>query len=174
MSASPSSSLPVADRPHMPEYGILAPDEGRGLLPWTWAVERLGASHNYWVATARPDGRPHMMAVWGVWLDGRFCFSTARSSVKSRNLRRNPRCVVSTESGAEAVIVEGTADPVSAGPFRSEIERAYAAKYGEGFPDDSDVWAVQPTVAFGFIEAGEDFIGAATRWRFRLSSSKPD
>lgn len=63
---------------------------------------------------------------------------------------------------------------MSPGPLRSEIERAYDAKYGEGFPDDSDVLAVRPTVAFGFIEAGEDFIGAATRWRFRLSSSKPD
>ena len=166
MRSPTSPSLPVADRPQMPEYGILPPGEGRGLLPWNWAAERLAQSHNYWLATTRPDGRAHLMAVWGVWVDGRLCFSTARSSVKARNLGRNPRCVVSTESGAEAVIVEGTADEVNDGPFRSQIEKAYTAKYGEGFPNDSHLLVVRPTVAFAFIEAGEDFVGAATRWRF--------
>ena len=45
----------------MPGYGIVGPDEGRGLLPWSWAEERLIASHDYWVATVWPDGRPHVM-----------------------------------------------------------------------------------------------------------------
>ena len=40
----------------MPDYGISSADEGEGLLPWEWAAERLSASHNYMVATTRPDG----------------------------------------------------------------------------------------------------------------------
>lgn len=32
---------PRASRPHMPDYGIKGPDERRGLLPWSWAEERL-------------------------------------------------------------------------------------------------------------------------------------
>ncbi|HEU4760074.1 MAG TPA: pyridoxamine 5'-phosphate oxidase family protein, partial [Dehalococcoidia bacterium] len=67
---------PMVSRPHMPGYGISEDDEG--LLPWAWAEERLAKSHNYWVATARPDGRPHAMPVWAVWLDDRLYFSTAR------------------------------------------------------------------------------------------------
>ncbi|MGH2627749.1 MAG: pyridoxamine 5'-phosphate oxidase family protein [Anaerolineales bacterium] len=166
MNGTASDSRPTADRPHMPDYGILPSDQGRGLLPWSWAAERLAAAHNYWFATTRPDGRPHLMAVWGVWLQDRFCFSTAGSSVKARNLRHNPRCAVSTESGAEAVIVEGTAEAVGHGPLRARIESAYVAKYGEGFPDDSDFMVVRPRVVFAFIETGEDFVGAATRWTF--------
>ena len=45
---------PTASRPYMPGYGVQGPDAGTGLLPWAWAVERLTASHDYWVATVRP------------------------------------------------------------------------------------------------------------------------
>ena len=150
----------------MPEYGILAPDEGRGLLPWSWAVERLTRAHNYWFATTRPDGQPHVMAVWGVWLDDVFYFSTGRQTRKARNLMQNPHCVVCTESAEEAVIVEGEAAPVDEPTVLSRLAEVYQAKYGESYPDDSNIYAVRPTVAFGFIEEAGEFSGAATRWRF--------
>ena len=59
---------PAADRPFMPGYGVLPATEGSGLMPWAEAERRLTASHDYWCATVRPDGRPHVMPVWGVWL----------------------------------------------------------------------------------------------------------
>jgi hypothetical protein len=52
-----SLHLSKTSRPHMPDYGILDAYEGEGLLPWDWAAERLSVSHNYMVATTRPDGR---------------------------------------------------------------------------------------------------------------------
>src|SRR4030042_4304618 len=67
-----------ASRPDMPEYGLLDAGQGRGLLPWEWAQERLEKSHNYWVATTRPDSRPHATAVWGIWWQNAFWFSTDR------------------------------------------------------------------------------------------------
>ena len=60
---------PKGSRPYMPGYGPLDAAQGTGLLPWSWAVERLERSHDYWVATIRPDGRPHVMPVWGIWLE---------------------------------------------------------------------------------------------------------
>jgi hypothetical protein len=50
----------------MPGYGIAGPEEGSGLLHWSWAAERLAAARNYWVATVWPHGRPHVMPVWGM------------------------------------------------------------------------------------------------------------
>ncbi len=59
--------------PLMPGYGISDANSGKGLLEWSWATERLMKAHNYWLATTRPDGRPHCMPVWGIWLeDGLF------------------------------------------------------------------------------------------------------
>lgn len=80
----------------MPGYGVRGADEGTGLLPWTWAEERLAGSHDYWVATAAADGRPHLMPVWGMWHDGALWFSSSTRSRKARNLRSNTRCSIST------------------------------------------------------------------------------
>lgn len=150
----------------MPEYGILPADEGRGLLPWSWAAKRLSRSHNYWFATARPDGRPHTMAVWGIWLDDVLYFSTGRRSRKARNLAENPYCSVCTERANEAVIVEGVARLVRQPARLARIARVYRAKYHMTYPADSNVYAVLPRVVFGFIESEEEFSAAATRWRF--------
>jgi PPOX class probable F420-dependent enzyme len=148
----------------MPGYGILPAEEGGGLLPWSWAEERLKAARRYWLATVCPDGRPHAMAVWAVWLDGALRFSTGGHSRKARNLARDARCVVTTESGEEAVVVEGVAERIEARADRDRMERAYADKYGSGYPSDSWLFAVRPVVVFGFIEREDEFGRTATRW----------
>jgi nitroimidazol reductase NimA-like FMN-containing flavoprotein (pyridoxamine 5'-phosphate oxidase superfamily) len=71
----------------MPGYGV--PEGAGSLKPWSWARERLEASRNYWLATVRPDSRPHLIPIWGVWLDGQFYFSTGAESRKAKNLRTN-------------------------------------------------------------------------------------
>lgn len=55
----------IVGRPIMPAgYGISAESDGR--LDWAWLDSRLETARNYWVASTRPDGRPHVMPVWGV------------------------------------------------------------------------------------------------------------
>lgn len=164
------SAEPQASRPHMPGYGIYEPTQGKGLLPWSWAVERLASSHNYWLATTQPDGSPHAMSIWGVWTDNQFYFSTGSNSRKARNLAANPRCVVTTESGTQAAIVEGTAAEIAFADLPEGVAAAYQAKYTT--PLDSQlglIFAVTPQKAFGFIESGDepdDFVSTATRWQF--------
>jgi hypothetical protein len=159
----------------MPGYGLLGPTEGRGLLPWSWAEERLRSSWNYWVSTVRADGRPHAMPVWGLWEADSFFFSTASGSRKARNLGQDPRCVVTTESAGEAVIVEGAAELESGVELLERVSRAYRAKYPLDYPPDSHVYRVWPEVAFGFVEAESEFLGAATRWEFesQVAGSSP-
>src|SRR5260370_12022207 len=95
-------------RPYMPGYGLLPAGEGTGLLPWSWAEERLKSSRNYWLVSCWPDGRPHAMPVWGMWHEGQFWFSSSKPSPKARNLTANPPCIVTTEDAANPVVVEGT------------------------------------------------------------------
>jgi Pyridoxamine 5'-phosphate oxidase len=158
---SPRHKPPKASRPQMPGYGISGAESGSGLLPWKWAEERLRKSHNYWISTTRPDGRPHVMLVWGLWLNDLFYFSTGRTSRKARNLATNPNCVVCSEVAEEAVIVEGVVEEVAdAGVIRKFVED-YDRKVD---PKTGPIFAVRPRVAFGFWEA--DFTGSATRWYF--------
>ncbi|HZM74348.1 MAG TPA: pyridoxamine 5'-phosphate oxidase family protein [Candidatus Limnocylindrales bacterium] len=159
---------PSADRPHMPGYGILPAGAGGGLLPWSWAVQRLENAHNYWVATTGRGGAPHLAAVWGLWDSGAFHFSTGGESRKARNLTADPRCVVTPENAGEAVVVEGVAHRVVDSARLDELQALYQSKYGSGFPDPegNPVFRVEPHAVFGMIEQGEDFVGRATRWRF--------
>jgi general stress protein 26 len=96
----------------MPGNGIVGPAEGRGPLPWSWAEERLTLSHNYWVATVRPDWRPHVMPVEGIRHDQSVWFASSVRSRKARNLHADPRIVVTTDNPIEPVVIEGVAEVV--------------------------------------------------------------
>lgn len=149
------------------EYGILSPRRGKGLLPWSWAAHRLTESRGHWIATTRPDGSPHVMIVWGVWLEDAFYFGTSRNSRKARNLAANPHCVVCTERADEAVILEGVAKAVSDPAVVKRFAQAYRKKYEEEIDTEQfPVYAVRPRAVFGFISAAEAWAGTATRWHF--------
>src|SRR5215468_9467293 len=166
---SRSSAAPKASRPQAPGYGF--PESSRGLLPWSWAEQRLKKSHNYWITTVRPDGSPHTMVVWGLWRDGRFLFSTGSGSRKARNLAKNQGCVVCTEQAHEAIIVEGTAEIADVAARRKMLP-VYERKYKfdmSAMKDDilsmkEPVFAVRPHAVFAMWE--KHFQSKSTRWKF--------
>jgi general stress protein 26 len=168
------SSAPLAQRPHMPGYGVDTP-EWHG-LPWSWAAERLLLGRNFWVVTASVAGQPHSMPVWGVWHDDeqRFMFSCAHSSRKARNLASNPRMAFTSDVSDECVSVQGTAALVVEPARLDEWADRYVAKYGaEVGPELGDfvrqnaIYEVSPTVAFAVIERADEFSTRATRWTFQ-------
>lgn len=154
------------DRPWMPDYG-LAPAEA-GLLPWSWAEERLLASRRFWVATAGTQGLPRLSAVWAVWVDDALWFSCGGRSRKARDLGAAGRCAVSTERADEAVTMTGTARRVEDLALLGPVTEAYVATYGDGFPDpvSNPLFAVLPEVVIGIIESDPEFTTRATRWTF--------
>ncbi|PYX88806.1 MAG: pyridoxamine 5'-phosphate oxidase [Acidobacteria bacterium] len=157
------SESPSATRPYMPGYGV--PKGRKGILPWSWAEQRLKKSHNFWITTVRPDGSPHTMVIWGLWIDGAFYFSTGQESRKAKNLACNPKCIVCTENSSEAVVVEGEARRVHDSPdlkFFARYEKKYDWDMSE--MQKEPIYAVRPRVAFGLYE--KKFQNAATRWNF--------
>lgn len=161
---------PIADRPHMPGYGTLPADEGGGLLPWSWAVEKLTASHDHWVATVDADGRPAVSVVWGVWLDDRLWFSCSRRSRKARNLERDARVTITNDTAPEPVVVEGIAERVTDLPAIERFAAASNAKYGQDLdldfydPEVNGTYAVTPVRVIALKDA--EFEGSPTRWTF--------
>lgn len=152
-------------------YGIHR--DADGLLAWGDVARQLAAARNYWVASTRPDGRPHVAPVWGVWLDDTFYFSTDRAARKSRNLARDARVVVHLESGDEAAIVEGVAREVADPGTAQRVGDAYEAKYGlrptGPEPAVSVLYGVAPEVVLAWSE--QSFPATATRWRFARGSA---
>jgi general stress protein 26 len=134
------------------------------MLPWSWAVEQLVASRNYWISTVRPDGSPHAMPAWGVSLDETVYFGTAATSRKGRNLKRDARVVVHVESGDDAVILEGQVEEIR---LDQRIADAFKAKY-DWRPDPAEsegLWLrVRPRIAWAWKES--DYPNTATRFDF--------
>ena len=172
MTEQASERAPKAQRPYMPDYGITASE--RGLLSWNWARSRLANSRHYWLASVRSDGGPHLVPVWGVWVEGAFFFSTGAGSRKAKNLQANPRFVISAEDAVQPVIVEGSAERVTDLDLLGRVAAVFSSKYGWPIEATADgvrdahgnggpVFAIHPAVAFGF---GEDLAGTATRWAF--------
>jgi hypothetical protein len=165
-----TSVEPAPSRPHMPGYGL--PEGPDGLLHWSWGEQRLEGSHNYWLATVRQDGRPHLMIVWGLWHGGVFYFSTGSLSRKARNLESNAHCVIGTEQAQEAVIVEGVAEKLRDVEKLKELLSLYERKYEYDMSTMQEdilalrepIFAVHPRVAFGLEEKAS--LQNTTRWRF--------
>src|SRR5579863_827055 len=121
---------PKPSRPYWPDFPSTSADATSGLKPWSWAVERLEKSHNYWIATSRPGGRAHLMLVWGIWWQDAFWFSTGPRTRKAKNIAADPHCVIGTEKAEEAVILEGAAQEITDRAVWKQIVEVYNAKYG--------------------------------------------
>lgn len=159
---------PQRSRPQIPDgYGI--PKSAEGMLPWQHVVDRLTLALNYWVSTTRPDGRPHVVPVWGVWVDDVLYHGGGGDTRRARNLAANPYVAIHLESGDEVVIIEGTAGKLTEENAESElltrIDDAYEAKYGmrHGTP----VWALRAHRALAWTE----YPTTATRWEFDADDS---
>lgn len=159
-------TVPAPSRPRMPKgYSIPAAQTDNDYLPWSWAEQRLERARNYWLATMRPDGRPHLMPVWGVWVSGALYFGTDRGSRKARNLLHNPALAAHVDIEDDAVILEGVAREVSDRTTLAAVDRAYLKKYKMKLtdaPGDSFFCELRPKVVFAWSE--KEFGTKATRF----------
>ncbi len=162
--ATDSKSQPKASRPFAPGYGLA--EDRDGLIPWTWVTKQMNACRTFWLATIHAsDPRPHVMPVWGVWVDDAFYFSTGRKSRKGRNLATNSACTITNDNGEEAIIVEGSAEEVKDEAALERVASAYKKKYKmDPRSMKEPIFAVRPRTVFGFIE--KTFPKSATRWKF--------
>ena len=169
--------------------------------PWTAARERLEnpqPGRTYWLTTLRPDGRPHVRPLLGLWLDGAFYFVTGETTRKGKNLAGDPRCVIaasSTTLPALDLILEGDARQVTDEARLQRVADAYGSTMGwplevrdggvfgpnapTAGPPPYAVYELTPTTVFGLpgIAGTEEGVGSAgafspTRWQFQAAAGE--
>ena len=105
------------------------------------------------LATALPDGQPHVVPVWFLWEDDAIWISSYRSTRKVIDIERNHKCAIvidieNANGGLAAVMLEGTSELVSMPPaeVRQRIERIYTKYLGsEGVLEaDPQTWLNSP------------------------------
>ena len=168
MAGKATGTGPKVSRPKFPDgYGI--PKDTKGVLPWSWVDERMAKAQNYWVSTTRPDGRPHVRPVDGVWVEGALCFGGAPTSRWMRNLDANPAITVHLGGETEVLILEGTAERVAdpkhplVAPSQKASREKYPGYFGGGEMPFAPFWMLRPSMAYAW--AMESFPKSATRWK---------
>lgn len=156
---------PTAGRPQAPPNYGFGKNSAR-MLPWSHAVERLERARYYWIATTRPDGRPHVTPLWGVWVDDALYCDGLPTTHWARNLTANPSVTVHLDNGDDVVILEGVVEDLSTDTeLGARIVEAWKAKYGRLEPDPagSGILRLRPRSARAWSsESLED----GTRWSF--------
>jgi nitroimidazol reductase NimA-like FMN-containing flavoprotein (pyridoxamine 5'-phosphate oxidase superfamily) len=162
---------------------------------WEEARDRLVApkpeefSHG-WLATVRPDGRPHLMPIIPFWIDGAFHFIAGEGTRKGRNLAANARCAIGVENRrlpSLDIVVEGRAEPVSdpeavrrlaeqlsatGWPLEARGADLYGPHTGTAGPPPYRIYRVETEHAFGLpgnykmFEFEMDELPKPTRWDF--------
>lgn len=96
-------------------------------------AERLRTAEILWLASVRPDGRPHLLPVWFLWEGATILIFSKPENQKIRNLRQNPAVTVAldaTDQGEDVTVLEGVAELID-DPDVTTVLPAYASKYAE-------------------------------------------
>ena len=148
-------------------------------LTWADARTRLADDEDCLLATSGPNGRPHVVPVLSVWLEGALFFNTGRRTRKAHNLAQNNSCAVTVPGPDVDLVLEGAAHLVRDADRLQRVADLFPTKYPWWHPfvrqaefydpadtamsDPRHVFAITPTVVFAF---GKEKGFSATRWRF--------
>jgi hypothetical protein len=155
---------------------------GNAALSWERVLAQLASPSpmtTWWLATTRPDGRPHTAGVGALWVDGTLYFTSGPDTRKSRNLAHNPHCAVSASLPELDLVLEGTATRVTDPATLTRLAAIYAAQgwpatvcdgrltapYSapSAGPPPWDLYLVTPATVVAVAKVEPH---GATRWRF--------
>ncbi|WP_117210182.1 pyridoxamine 5'-phosphate oxidase family protein [Allorhizocola rhizosphaerae] len=113
---------------------------GNAELPWSRPRDLLVSETptsdlTFFVATVRPNGRPHIAGVGALWVDDALYIVSGPGTRKSRNLAANPACSVSVRLRGIDLVMEGDAHRVT---DASTLEHVAAMYRKGGWPAEVD------------------------------------
>jgi nitroimidazol reductase NimA-like FMN-containing flavoprotein (pyridoxamine 5'-phosphate oxidase superfamily) len=97
------------------------------------------------LATASPDGRPQVVPLWFVWIDGTVFMNSTLGNVSIRNLQVNPRATGTVDDGGpyeelRGVVIEGLVEWAQDDPRLDTVKATWSTKYMNGGPVPYDRW----------------------------------
>lgn len=92
---------------------------------------RLQSDLMAWLATVRPDGRPHVVPVWFLWEGDTILILSKPGNQKIKNISNNPHVTIAlddSKTGSEPVVCDGIATLLPE-PSVAMLPPAYEEKY---------------------------------------------
>jgi hypothetical protein len=151
-------------------------------IPWSRALQALEAADpraRCFLATTRPDGRPHVAGIGPLWDHGKLYFVSGPQTRKSRNLAQNAHCSIAMALTDIDLAIEGVAERVTDDATLRRVAKRYA---DQGWPATAEagaltapfsapsagpapwnLFSLTPATVFAVLTSEP---GGATRWRF--------
>ena len=104
-------------------------------------LKALGENFDMWVATADPNGRPHLIAASGWWDGTRVVMATRGASRTARNLAQNPTVQIALGTQADAISITAHLDdsyPAADAP--REIAEGFKESAGWDPREEGEGW----------------------------------
>lgn len=133
-------NTPIIHRPKLPKGYA---DNPTSFVDWKWVAAQLTESKNYWLSAVRPNGRPHVVPRWGVFIDNEFYYDGSPETRHAQNIMENPYVSLHLESGNQVVMMEGFSKPVDKPDpvFAIKLAETIVKKYSEdGYSPKSNQW----------------------------------
>jgi nitroimidazol reductase NimA-like FMN-containing flavoprotein (pyridoxamine 5'-phosphate oxidase superfamily) len=97
------------------------------------------------LATATAGGRPHVVPLWFVWMDGTLFMNSTLSNVTVRNLEANPVATGSIDDGEvyeklRGALVQGAVERADDDPRLETVMHRWSEKYMGGNPVPYGRW----------------------------------
>ena len=142
-------------------------------IPWRKVDIWLQGYRSIWLSTTRPDGRPHCVPVWYIWLgdEKRVYIVTHYTAVKVRNIAHQPYVVLTAGNADDTIIIEGTAHLVSDTAERERVNQLWMEKYVDPH-SGTQATVVDPDARMYRVEISHIMIweygvmGTRTDWHF--------
>ncbi|MCP4423147.1 MAG: hypothetical protein GY803_01510 [Chloroflexi bacterium] len=130
---------------------------------WRAIDARLGREMTIWMATARGDGRPHLIPIWFVWLDDKIYIATGDETQKFTNMRFNQNVALSLPDTESVVLIEGEAHVADRQTVDALAEYFYH-KYEWDFRyDETAVWRLVEITPHKILAWGDGYEAEGTR-----------
>jgi hypothetical protein len=152
-------------------------------VPWSVALKALESDEHArptrFLTTKRPDGRPHVAGVGALWDEGKVYVVSGPKTRKSKNLAKNPECVIAMSLVDIDLVIEGKAERVTDEATLQRVAKRYgqtgwpvevkdgAFTYDYSAPSAGPppwhLYAITPQTVYGVLSTAP---GGASRWRF--------
>ncbi len=124
---------------------------------WRAIEARLSRESNIWLATVRRDGRPDLVPLWYVWLDGKIFICTGSETQKYINMYNNQNVALSLPDAANVIVIEGEAHTAARNLIDPMAEHFYH-KYEWDFRyDETADWRLIEVTPFKIIAWGDGY-----------------
>jgi len=94
------------------------------------AKEKLATERNCWLATASPDGAPHLVPVRLDWDGSEVVFTTRSHNVTARNLAASPHAKIAVGLTHDVVLIDAAVSAVFAVGADPQTRSHFVARTG--------------------------------------------